>query len=197
LHRIGIFASHNGTNLQAIIDACNDGSLQMTPAVVVSNNSDSLALQRARTQAIPAYHLSSYTHTNPAELDQAIRDVLLRHSVDLVVLAGYMRKLGAATLASFRNRVLNIHPALLPKYGGKDMYGIKVHQAVIASEEAETGVSVHLVDEKYDHGRIISQIRIKVPQPCTAEELQALVLTQENVLYVSTLRRIAEGSIAL
>ncbi len=197
LLRIGFLASHSGTNLQAIIDACSDGSLRMTPAVVVSNNSDSPALQRAHAHAIPAYHLSSQTHSNPTELDQAICNVLLQHAVDLVALAGYVRKLGAATLASFENRILNIHPALLPKYGGSGMYGIKVHQAVIAGGELETGATVHLVDDNYDHGRILKQIRIKVPQGCTPEELQALVLTKEHVLYVSTLREIAEGVIAL
>jgi phosphoribosylglycinamide formyltransferase-1 len=105
--------------MQAIIDACKSGALQATPSVVISNNGDSGALARAKHEGIPHYHLSGKTHPDPGLLDQAILDALIRHRVDIVVLAGYMKKLGPKTLSRFEGRILNIHPALLPKFGGK------------------------------------------------------------------------------
>ena len=150
--KIGFLASHNGSNMQAIIDACKSGELRATPAVAISNNSDSGALARARREGIPHCHLSSKTHPDPGLLDQAILDAVAKHCVDVVILAGYMRKIGPKTRARFAGRILNIHPALLPKFGGKGMYGLRVHEAVLAAGETETGVSIHIVDEEYDTG---------------------------------------------
>ena len=148
--RLGFFASHGGTNMQAIIDACKDGRLAATPCVVISNNSASEALKRARRESIPACHLSRRTHPSPGELDRRTAAVLGRHRVNLVVLAGYMRKLGAPVLSRYPRRVLNVHPALLPRFGGAGMYGRAVHEAVLAAGETETGATVHVVDEEYD-----------------------------------------------
>ena len=159
---LGILASHGGSNLQAIMDACEDGLLKANVAVVVSNNSRSLALQRARKSGVPAYHLSSKTHSDDGDLDLAIKDILKKYNVDLIILAGYMKKIGPSVLRTFRNRVINSHPALLPNYGGKGMYGDRVHKAVVKAKSAETGISIHLVDEDYDHGAIISQKIIAV-----------------------------------
>jgi phosphoribosylglycinamide formyltransferase 1 len=122
--RIGILASHEGTTLQAIIDACATGAIPGQVVAVISNNRDSGALQRARAAGIATHHLSSQTHGEPAALDAAICGTLVEHRVEIVVLAGYMKKLGAQTLADFKDRVVNTHPALLPKFGGKDMYGL-------------------------------------------------------------------------
>jgi len=169
----------------------------MNPAIVISNNSNSTALERARSHGIPAYHLSSHTHSNPVELDKAIYQKLHEQFVDLVILAGYMKKIGPQTLAAYKNRILNIHPALLPKYGGQDMYGINVHKAVLHNGETETGITVHLVDGDYDHGRIIAQTKIMIPIPCNAEQLQSIVQVKEHCFYVATLRSIAQGSIVL
>ena len=115
--RLGFLASHNGSNMQALIEACKTGTLQATPAVVISNNAASGALARAKHEFIPHYHLSTKTHPSPELLDQTIVDTLLAHQVDIVVLAGYMKKLGTRTLTRFAGAILNIHPALLPKYG--------------------------------------------------------------------------------
>jgi len=194
---IGFLASHGGSNMQAIIDACKSGKLQATPAVVISNNSDSGAIARAETEGIPYYYLSGKTHPEPEELDRAILETFLRHSVDIIVLAGYMKKLGPKTLSRFRGRILNIHPALLPKYGGKGMYGIRVHEAVIAAGEKESGVSIHFVDENYDTGPIIAQTRVPVLPDDTPETLAARVLVQEHILYPATLQRIVTGEIPL
>ena len=120
---------------------------------------------------------------------QAILDALTRHDVELVVLAGYMKKLGPRTLTRYRGRVLNIHPALLPRFGGQGMYGARVHEAVLASGERETGVTIHVVDEEYDHGPIVAQCRVPVLAADTPETLAARVLER-----VETLERIVSGA---
>ncbi|NLT21751.1 MAG: phosphoribosylglycinamide formyltransferase [Syntrophorhabdus sp.] len=194
---IGFLASHGGSNMQAIIDACKAGRLHATPVVVISNNGDSRALERARVEGIPSYHLSGTTHPDPESLDQAILDALVRHKVNVVALAGYMKKLGPKTLAHFKGRILNIHPALLPKHGGKGMWGMHVHEAVIAAGETESGVTVHLVDEEYDRGPILAQVRVPVMPGDTPETLAARVLEQEHIVYPATLEKIATGEIVL
>src|SRR5271156_6649647 len=156
--KLGLLASHGGSNLQAILDACRTGRLAADPGVVIANNSDAPALERARRADVPAFHLSSHTHPEPDRLDAEIKATLESHAVNLVVLAGYMKKLGPRTLERYRGRVLNIHPALLPKsgghgkLGGQGMYGRRVHEAVLAAVEPVSGATVHWVDEQYDHG---------------------------------------------
>jgi len=183
--------------MQAVVDACKEGRLDAQPCVVISNNSDSMALQRARTEGIPAYHLSGKTHPDPEELDRAILEVLRGHGVNLVIPAGYMKKLGAEVLREYRGRVLNIHPGLLPKFGGKGMYGQLVHEAVLASGDRVTGVTIHVVDEEYDHGPIIAQCEVPVLENDTVESLSERVLRREHEFFVETLQKIARGMIAL
>jgi phosphoribosylglycinamide formyltransferase-1 len=195
--RLGFLASHEGSNVQAILDACREGRLDAEPCVVISNNSDAMALDRAMAARIPGFHLSSHIHPDPNRLDEAILEVLLKHRVNLIVLAGYMKKLGPKTLAQYRGRVLNIHPALLPKFGGQGMYGSRVHEAVLASGDKETGVTIHLVDEEYDRGKILAQKNVPVNPDDTAESLGARVLAAEYEIYVATLQRIAKGEISL
>lgn len=194
---IGFLASHGGSNMQAIIDACRAGRLNAEAAVVISNNADSRALERAKSEGIPGYYLSGKTHPDPDDLDMAILDTLVRHEVDIVALAGYMKKLGPRTLSHYRGHILNIHPALLPKFGGKGMYGIHVHEAVLAAGEKESGVTVHLVDEEYDRGLILAQVRVPVMPDDTPETLAERVLAQEHILYSATLQRIATGELVL
>ena len=194
---LGFFASGRGTNMQAVIDACNLGFLDARPGVVISNNSDSEALARARREGIPGYHLSSKTHPDPSQLDDAILAALQRHQTDLVILAGYMKRLGERSLSAYQGRVINIHPALLPKYGGEGMYGAHVHDAVIAAGDRETGVSIHLVDREYDHGDILAQCRLPVLKGDTAVSLAQRVLVREHTFLVETLKRIVAGEIAL
>jgi phosphoribosylglycinamide formyltransferase 1 len=195
--RLGILASHGGSNAQAIIDACRSGRLDAEPRVLISNNSDSLALERARRAGIATRHLSSRTHPDAAALDAVTLETLVAHDVNLVVLAGYMKKLGPRTLAHFRGRIVNIHPALLPKFGGQGMYGMRVHQAVIAAGEKTSGATIHLVDENYDTGPILAQREVPVEPGDTAETLAARVLQAEHQLYVDALARIASGDLKL
>ena len=195
--RLGFLASHGGSNMQAILDACQDGRLTAAPAVVISNNSGSQSLTRARRAEVPAYHLSGKTHPEPDALDAAILDVLHRHQVNLVILVGYMRLLGPKTLAAYQRRILNIHPALLPSFGGKGLYGPAVHEAVLAAGDSETGVTIHIVDEQFDSGPIIAQVTVPVEKDDTTESLAARVLAQEHLLFVETLQRIERGELEL
>jgi phosphoribosylglycinamide formyltransferase-1 len=194
---LGFFASHEGTNMQAIIDACNDGRLNAKPCVIISNNSKSGAIQRAKKEGIPYYHLSGKTHPECEDLDNAILDALKANDVDLVILAGYMKKIGPQTLAAYEGRILNIHPALLPKYGGEGMYGKYVHEAVLASGDKVTGVTIHLVDAIYDHGSIIAQCEMPVLDEDTVETISQRVLKREHEFFVETLQKISEGKITL
>ena len=195
--RLGFLASHGGSNVQAILDACRGGRLDAEPCVVISNNSDAMVLDRAMAARVPAFHLSSHIHPDPARLDEAILAVLEKHRVNLIVLAGYMKKLGPKTLARYRGRVLNIHPALLPKFGGQGMYGHHVHEAVLAAGEEESGATVHIADEEYDRGRILAQKKVPVMAGDTSDSLSERVLMVEHELYAETLQRIASGKIKL
>lgn len=195
--RLGFLASHRGSNMQAIIDACNSGRLNAEPVVVISNNGGSGALERAVNEGIPAYCISSKTFADEKERDRMICDTLLRHKVDLVILAGYMKKIGPATLNAFKGKIINIHPALLPRHGGAGMYGMKVHEAVLAAGENETGVTIHLVDEGYDSGRILAQKKVPVNVNDTVETLGERVLRVEHAFYVETLEKILSGDISL
>lgn len=185
--RLGILASHRGSNFQAIIDACARGQLDAQPVVAISNNSGSVALSRAREANIPALHISNATHPAAIDQDRAILNALRDHQVDLVITAGYMKKLGPQTLGYFQGKVVNVHPSLLPRHGGHGMYGMHVHQAVIDQGDKETGISVHWVEADYDTGPVIAQRIIPVSADDTAETLAAKVLAEEHVLLVTTL----------
>ena len=195
--KIGVLASHEGTTLQSLLDACADGRIPARIALVVSNNGDSGALRRARQAGVNAVHLSSATHPDPAALDAAIRDALLAAGVDVVFLAGYMKKLGPLVLAAFEGRILNTHPALLPRFGGPGMYGDRVFEAVLAAGDTESGASVHLVDAEYDSGAVVRQCRVPVMRGDTLAELKARVQAREKELVIETLAQIARGEIRL
>ena len=193
--KLGFLASHTGSNMQAIIDACQAGTLAAEPCVAISNNSRAGALARARQANIAAYHLSERTHG--AALGAVLGAALRRHGVEVICLAGYMKKLGAEVLAAYEGRILNIHPALLPKFGGQGMYGMRVHEAVLAAGERESGATIHLVDEEYDQGRVLAQEKVPVKTEDTPETLQKRVLAVEHRLYPATLARIAAGEIPI
>jgi phosphoribosylglycinamide formyltransferase-1 len=197
--RIGVLASHEGTTLQAIIDACGQGRIdgRVVVVAVISNNSRSGALRRAAAAGIETVHLSSATHPGGDSLDAAICDALERARADVVFLAGYMKRLGPRTLAAFPARILNTHPALLPKFGGQGMFGDRVHEAVLAGGESESGASVHLVDAEYDTGAVVRQERIRVLPGDTVESLKARVQACEREAVVKTLAAIASGELVL
>ncbi|MCB1683397.1 MAG: phosphoribosylglycinamide formyltransferase [Pseudomonadales bacterium] len=189
--RIGVLASHGGSVLQAIMDACASGEIPARVALVLSNNSGARALERARAEGIESIHLSSQTHPDSEALDQAMVSALQSASVDWVVLAGYMKKLGPKTLAAFHDRILNTHPALLPKFGGAGFYGRRVHQAVLDAGETESGATVHLVEGDYDTGPILAQVRVPVHAGDTVEALEERVKVAERRLIITTLAELS------
>jgi phosphoribosylglycinamide formyltransferase-1 len=193
--KLAVFASHGGSNLQAIMDACKNGELDAKVCVVISNNSDAFALERARHENIPCFHMSSKMYSTQEKLDEAIYSILQKYEITIVALAGYMKKLGKLILNNYK--VLNIHPALLPKFGGQGMYGENVHEAVLKSGDSETGVTIHLVDDEYDRGRILNQCKVPVIKGDTVETLSKRVLESEHIIYAETLKLISEGKIKL
>lgn len=194
---IAIFASHFGSTLQAILDASKSGELGATPSLVISNNSTSEALNRAKRAGVAALHLSSTTHPNAGDLDAEIVRSLAEHGIDVVVLAGYMKKLGPSVVATYSGRILNTHPALLPKFGGLGMYGARVHEAVLQAKESESGATIHWVDEEYDRGGVIAQVRVPVLASDDVAALGSRVQAAEKQLLVQTLNRLARGDIEL
>ena len=194
---ISVFASHNGSDLQAIIDACANNALNASVCAVVSNNGDSMALARAKRAGIDSYHASATKYGNEDALDDIILEILDSHEIDIIFLAGYLKKLRTKVLRKYHNKVFNIHPALLPKYGGKSMYGMNIHQAVISAKEAESGITVHRVNENYDEGEIVAQIKVPIFQTDTAESLAAKILEIEHRFIVEVLDKIISGEILL
>jgi phosphoribosylglycinamide formyltransferase-1 len=175
--------------MQAVLDACQAGVLDAAIAVVISNNSRSLALERARCAGIPCYHLSGHTHPDPTALDAAMAETLDTHGVQVVVLAGYMKLLGPRTLDRYAGRIVNVHPALLPGFGGTGMYGDWVHEAVLAAGARMTGVTVHLADAEYDHGAILARRELPVEPGDTVESLRRRVQRHEGPLLVEVLQQ--------
>ncbi len=195
--KLGFLASHGGSSMKAIVDAIARGTLRAGAGVVISNNADAPALAHARALGIAAAHLSQTQLGSAEAVDRAIAETLAAHGVELVVLSGYLRKLGPVTLGRYRNRILNIHPGRLPEYGGRGMYGRHVHEAVIAAGERRSGIAIHLVDEEYDHGPVIAARDVQVEPGDTPETLAARIQALEPEFFVDTLRRIAAGRLAL
>ena len=195
--KIGFLASHGGSNMQAILDACASGSIEAEPRLLICNNPGATVIERAAASGLPCVVLNAKTHPDFLELDAAILAALKSAGVELVVLAGYMKKIGPQVLSGYRNRILNIHPALLPKFGGQGMFGMNVHRAVLEAGESESGATVHLIDAIYDEGPILAQARVPVLPGDTPETLQGRVLETEHQLYPATLAKIAKGQLRL
>lgn len=187
LPRIAVLASHEGSILQTVIDACNGSRLTARINVVISNNSGSGAIQRARAAGIATAHLSSKTHPEPADRDCAMANILHDQQTNIVLLAGYMKQLGPVTLDEFAGHIVNTHPALLPRFGGKGFYGRRVHEAVIAAGVRESGATVHVVEADYDSGPIIAQRKVDVYRDDTPERLERRVKACEKDLLIDTL----------
>jgi len=177
--RIAVALSGRGSNLEALLSALGPGARAQV-ALVVSDRAEAAGLDHARDRGIPAQVLSQ-----PADGDEWLR-LLWRFQIDLVVLAGYLKLVPAPVIAAYRGRIINIHPGLLPEFGGKGMYGLRVHQAVLASGAQESGATVHLVDEVYDHGAVLAQARVPVLSGDTPDTLAERVLAVEHRLLPAT-----------
>lgn len=192
--RIAVFASHRGSNFQALHTAL--ASMTEPPARVVlclSNNLHPGAFEYAAANGIETLRLSPTAYSDPMRYDADLFDALRSREIDMVVLAGYMRRLPELVVNAWQGRVLNVHPALLPKFGGQGMYGMRVHQAVIDAGETESGATVHVVDADYDTGPIVAQERVPVRSDDTPETLAARVLQAEHRLLPRVVIEMAEG----
>jgi formyltetrahydrofolate-dependent phosphoribosylglycinamide formyltransferase len=188
MRRLAVFASGSGSNLQAIIDHLRalGADAPGTVALVVSDRVGAGALERARRSGIEAVHVPY------ASSGSALPELLTKHGIDLIALAGYLRHVPSSVTEAFRGRIVNIHPALLPDFGGAGMYGQRVHQAVIAAGARESGATVHYVDDVYDHGAVIEQERVPVLPGDTPEVLAARVLAAEHELYPRVVVRLLQ-----
>jgi phosphoribosylglycinamide formyltransferase-1 len=195
--RVGVLVSGVGSNLQALIDACRVGELPAEIAVVISNVPTAFALERARAAGIPTAIVSHRTCASPDAFEMRLRDELVAHRVELVCLAGFLRILSARFVGAFPGRIMNIHPALLPAFGGKGMYGERVHEAVLASGVRQTGCTVHFVTEVPDGGPIIAQATVPVEPGDTSAALAARVAGAEHRLYPAAVRLFAERRLRL
>jgi phosphoribosylglycinamide formyltransferase-1 len=192
---LGFLASGNGSSARAIVAAIEAGALDAKARLMVSNKKDAPALAFATQAGIPA--LSIPTKADADAADARLLEAMQAHGVELIVLSGYLRQLGPRTLAAYRNRVLNIHPGPLPRFGGPGMYGRRVHESVIAAGVAESGITIHLVDEEYDRGPTLDQRSVPVEAGDTPESLEKRVTSLEPAFFVQTLGRIARGEIKL
>jgi phosphoribosylglycinamide formyltransferase-1 len=194
---IAIFASGRGSNFQAILSANDAGLLPARITVLISNKSDAGALDVARARKIQTSHLSQKMFPSEEALVEAMLNVLSQQRAELLVLAGYLKKIPLPVVRRYRNRIVNIHPALLPLFGGAGMYGHFVHKAVIASGMKVSGATVHIVDEEYDRGPIVMQKTVEVIQEDTPDLLAAKVLKIEHEIYPLALKAFVEGKIKI
>lgn len=188
-----VFGSGRGSNFRAILSAIQNGKISGAGiCMVLSNSSTAGILDIARENGIPAVHLSRQHYPDDDAFARAMLASLEAHGAQAILLAGYMKMVPSSVIAAYRNRILNIHPALLPRFGGQGMYGIHVHEAVLAAGEHESGASVHFVDEEYDRGPVLLQRRVPVVPGDTPETLAARVLEAEHALYPDALRLFLE-----
>lgn len=193
--KLGFLASRNGSSLRAIVGAIRAGELPAEARLVVSNNRSAGALEFAAEQAVPSLIIP--TQGDPDAADARLCEALEAAGVELVILSGYLRRLGPRTLTRYRNRVLNIHPGPLPAFGGEGMYGRRVHEAVIAAGVPESGIVIHAVDEIYDNGPVIARRAIPLAAGETPGSLEAKVTAAEPAFYVDVLGKVAAGEIVL
>ncbi|SCB14959.1 phosphoribosylglycinamide formyltransferase [Rhizobium hainanense] len=192
---IAFLASNNGTSFRAVNEAIRANETNAAAVVLISNKASSAALTYAAANGIPAFHIP--TKDREAEADRQLRDMLIAHGAEMVVLSGYLKKLGPLTLAAFDKRILNVHPGLLPRYGGLGMYGRRVHQAVLDNRETETGATIHLVDGEYDHGRTVVTSTVQIHHDDDVLSLEQRVMVAECQLFIDLIRRISIGELRL
>lgn len=189
MYNLVVFASGNGTTLQAIIDAIQNKELNAKINLVVSNNNNAYALERARKAKVETYVIQN---KGVEEVDIELTEKLKEYNVDLIVLAGYLKLIGENLIKNYT--IINTHPSLLPKFGGNGMYGMNVHRAVIEAKEEYSGVTLHYVNNKYDEGNIIKQTKVKIEKEDTAETLSAKIQRVEKIQLIKSLQEFAKNS---
>jgi phosphoribosylglycinamide formyltransferase 1 len=187
MKRLAIFASGSGTNAQAIVDYFKNKEKYVVK-LILSNKSDAYVLERAKSLNIPSLVFDKDTFYN----SHKILHLLEKEQIDLVILAGFLWLIPDYLITNFPNKIINIHPALLPNYGGKGMYGLRVHEAVIKNHDAETGITIHFVNNEYDRGKIIFQAKCKVESNDTAETIANKVHKLEHEFYPKVIEKILQ-----
>lgn len=191
MYHLAVFASGNGSTLQSIIDSINNHELEAQISLIVSDNPNAYALKRAKENHIENYIIQN---KNFSQRDLELSNVLSKYPIDLIVLAGYLKMIGPNLLEKYT--IINTHPSLLPKYGGKGMHGMHVHQAVIDAQEKYSGATIHFVNQEYDKGNIISQTKLEVLPSDTAESLSQKVQTAEKIQLIEVLNRFVHHEIS-
>ena len=192
---IAVFASGGGSNFQSLLDKQMSGELKVSVTLFLTNNSKCGAVAKAQQANIPVIHMSAKTHPIESEFAAAMLQSLREAKVDMIVLAGYMKKLPDIVLAQFAHKVLNIHPALLPSFGGQGMYGMHVHEAVYAYGAKQSGITVHMVDPEYDTGPVVLQKTVDISSCKNPAEIQQAVLALEHKFYWQVVQAFSEGRV--
>lgn len=193
--KISFLASHGGTAARFIITAIRENRLDAEIGVVITNNINSNIYNWCHENSTEIAYISGNRYPVDSEKDKAICETLIRADTDLIILSGYMKKIGRITLSKYSNRILNIHPSLLPKHGGKGFFGDRVHESVLRSGDSKTGATVQFINEEYDKGPIISQQMIDVVKGETVESLKQKVQAIEGELYLKSIKRILDNKL--
>lgn len=188
-----VFASGRGSNFLSIYEAMQAGDIQGEITCIISDKSGAPVLSKASELSIPAFHRSPKQFESEESYVEDVAALLAEHHVDYILLAGYLKKIPGALIQRYPNKIVNIHPALLPSFGGKGYYGIRVHEAVIAKGVKYSGVTLHFIDEKYDHGPIIYQYPVRVRDDDSPEDLAGRVLQYEHKAYPRVVRWLCQG----
>lgn len=194
MKKLAVLVSGGGSNLQSIIDQTKNGILKdiAEVVIVISNNPSAYGLERAKKGNIKAVALD-YKNMNKQDYDDQMYNLIKESGADIICLAGYLKKISNEIVKEYKSRILNIHPALLPKFGGKGMYGHFVHEAVVKAKEKKSGPTVHYVDENYDTGSIILQKEVPVYETDTPEDVAKRVLVQEHIIFPQAIKKVIEN----
>ncbi len=195
--KFAVFASGSGTNFQAIIDAIKSGKIRGRIKILITDNPKAGAIKRAEKAKIPVEIIQRQEFDEYGEYATAMVNILSEEAVDLIVLAGYMKKIPSYIVENYRNKIINIHPALIPAFCGKGYYGLKVHKAAIDYGVKVSGITVHFVDEKYDHGPIIAQSTVRVDSDDTPASLQKKIQKLEHRILPEVISLFANGRISV
>lgn len=193
--KVGFLASGNGSSARAVVEAIQAGTLDAEPRLLVVNTRKASAVDWAEAVGLPA--LCVPTVADPEAADAQLAEAMAAHGVELIVMSGYLRRLGPRTLARYAGRILNIHPGPLPDFGGQGMYGRRVHEAVLAAGLTQSRIVIHAVDEEYDHGPTLAELDVPISAGDTPETLEARVKSLEPQFFVATLQKIASGGLEL
>lgn len=194
-----MFASGSGSNFRELLEASKSNYIKSEFKLLITNNSRCGAVDIAKEFGVESFHISRkiFPDLNDSDYAKLFSDLLEKYSIDLIVLAGYMKMIEPDVIRKFTNRIINVHPALLPSFGGIGMYGMNVHKAVIESGVKESGVTIHLVDEVYDNGSILLQEKVIVENNDDEFTLQKKVLALEHRYYKEVIKQIEEGKLVL